>query len=49
MPFPLAYRMLAPVLSWLALLTRSDAAKHVETLVLRREIALLRRHHPRPP
>jgi hypothetical protein len=31
--------MLARVLSWLALLARSDAAKDVEILVLRREVA----------
>jgi transposase InsO family protein len=42
------YLMLARVLSWLALLARSDAAKDVEILVLRHEIAVLRRHHPRP-
>jgi putative transposase len=40
--------MLAHVLSWLALLARSDAAKDVEILVLRHEVAMLRRHHPRP-
>jgi hypothetical protein len=40
--------MLARVLSWLALLARSDAAKNVEILVLRHEIAVLRRHNPRP-
>jgi hypothetical protein len=31
------------VLGWLALLARSDAAKNVEILVLRHEIAVLRR------
>jgi transposase len=40
--------MLARVASWLALLTRSDAAKDVEILVLRHEVAVLRRHHPHP-
>ena len=48
MAFRLAYLMLARVLSWLALLARSDAAKDVEILVLRHEVAVLRRHHPRP-
>jgi transposase InsO family protein len=41
------YLLLARVLSWLMLLARSDAAKDVEILVLRHEIAVLRRHHPR--
>jgi hypothetical protein len=36
------------VLSWLALFARSDAAKDVEILVLRHEVAVLRRHNPRP-
>jgi putative transposase len=40
--------MLARVLSWLALLARPDAAKDVEILVLRHEVAVLRRHRPRP-
>ena len=48
MAFRLAYLMLARVLSWLALLARSDPAKDVEILVLRHEVAVLRRHHPRP-
>ena len=48
MALRLAYRMLARVLSWLALLARSDAAKDVEILVLRHEVAVLRRHNPRP-
>jgi putative transposase len=46
--FRLAYLMLARVLSWLALLARSDSAKDVEILVLRHEVAVLRRHNPRP-
>jgi putative transposase len=44
----LAYLLLARVLSWLALLARSDAAKDAEILVLPHEVAVLRRHHPRP-
>ena len=48
MAFRLAYPMLARVLSWLTLLARSEAAKDVEILVLRHEVAVLRRHHPRP-
>jgi len=46
--FRLAYLMLARVLSWLALLARSDAAKDVEILMLRHEVAVLRRTNPRP-
>src|SRR3954447_23912902 len=44
----LVYLMLARVLSWLALLAHTDAAKDVEILVLRHEVAVLRRHNPRP-
>jgi hypothetical protein len=40
--------MLARALSWLALLARSEAVKDVEILVLRHEVAVLRRHNPRP-
>ena len=36
------------MLSWLTLLARSEAAKDVEILVLRHEVAVLRRHNPRP-
>ena len=45
--FRLAYLILARVLSWLTLLARSDSAKDGEILVLRHEIAVLRRHNPR--
>jgi len=44
----LAYRLLATVLSWLALLARSSSAKDAEIRVLRREVAVLRRINPRP-
>ena len=40
--------MLARVASWLALLARADAAKNVEILVLRHEVAVLRRTNQRP-
>jgi hypothetical protein len=46
--FRLAYLLLTRVLSWLALLARSDAAKDVEILVLRHEVAVLCRGNPRP-
>jgi len=46
--FGLAYLMLARVLSWLALLAGSDAAKDVEILTLRHEVAVLRRRNTRP-
>jgi hypothetical protein len=44
----LAYLTLVRVLSWLVLLARSDAAKDAEILVPRHEVAVLRRHNPRP-
>ena len=40
--------MLVRVLNWLALLARSDAAKDVEILMLRHEVAVLRRTNARP-
>ena len=43
--FGLVYLMLARVLSWLALLARSDGAKNIEILVLRHEVAVLRRNN----
>jgi putative transposase len=44
----LIYLMLVRVLDWLALLARSDTAKDVEILMLRHEVAILRRTNPRP-
>ena len=48
MAFRLTYLMLLRVLGWLALLTRSHASKDVEILVLRHEVAALRRQTPPP-
>ena len=44
----LIYRFGVTVLSWLALLARSSASKNTEILVLRQEVAVLRRVNPKP-
>jgi transposase InsO family protein len=44
----LLYRIFVSVLSWLALLARSQASKNAEILVLRQEVAVLRRTNPKP-
>jgi len=44
----LVYLILVRVLSWLALLIRSDTAKDAEILTLRHEVAVLRRTNTRP-
>jgi putative transposase len=44
----LAYLMLGRVLSWLVLLARSDTTKDAVILVLRHEVAVLRRNNQRP-
>jgi hypothetical protein len=44
----LVYLMLVRLLSSLALLAHSDAAKNAEILTLRHEVAVLRRTNPRP-
>jgi putative transposase len=44
----LIYQMFAKLLSWMVLRTRSDAAKEIEILVLRRQLGVLQRRRPRP-
>src|SRR5215469_15789707 len=41
-------RSLATLLSWLALSARSSASKNAEILILRHEVAVLRRDNPKP-
>ena len=44
----LAYLTLCRSIQLLVLLARGDAAKYLEILVLRRQLAVLRRQSPRP-
>jgi hypothetical protein len=44
----LLYLIFARVCGWLVLLSRSAASKDAELLVLRHEVAVLRRTHQRP-
>jgi hypothetical protein len=44
----LLYLIFTRLTGWLVLLGRSSTAKNVEILVLRHEIAVLRRTHPKP-
>jgi putative transposase len=46
--FRLVYLLMIRVFDWLALLARSDISKDVEILVLRHEVAVLRRQIARP-
>ena len=48
MLFRLVYLAVSRVLAWLALLARSDASKDLEILVLRHELAVLRRQVASP-
>src|ERR1700745_2730332 len=48
MSLRLLYLIFARLCSWLVLLGRSSASKDVELLVLRHEVAVLRRRNPRP-
>ena len=48
MLFRLLYLLMTRLFAWVALLTRSGASKDVEILVLRHEIAVLRRQVARP-
>ena len=42
------YLVFVRLIGWLALMARSSASKDAELLVLRQEVAVLRRQHPRP-
>src|SRR5258706_8172572 len=48
MPLRLIYLVFCRIAGWLALLTRTSAAKDAEILVLRHENAVLRRQNPKP-
>jgi putative transposase len=46
--FRLFYRIFIQLLGWLMLLGRTSLSKNIELLVLRHEVAILRRTNPRP-
>ena len=48
MSLRLLYLIFVQLCGWLVLLGRSLASKNTELLVLRHEVAVLRRTHPRP-
>jgi transposase InsO family protein len=45
---PLIYQMFSKLLSWIVLRSRSDTSKEIELLVLRHQLAVLRRQTRRP-
>jgi putative transposase len=46
--FRLLYLIFIRLLGWLTLLSRASSSKDVEILILRHEVAVLRRTNPRP-
>ena len=48
MVFRLLYLIFVKVVEWLVLLARSSVSKDAELLVLRHEVAVLRRGNPKP-
>ena len=48
MALRLTYLVISKLLSWIVLRTRSDTTKEIEILVLRHQLAVLRRCTPRP-
>ena len=48
MSFRLLYLIFIRLLDWLTLLSHASSSKDVEILILRHEVAVLRRPNPRP-
>ena len=48
MTIRMLYLIFVRLTGWIALLARSAASKDAELLVLRQEVAVLRRQHPKP-
>jgi hypothetical protein len=44
----LLYLIFNQLLTWLTLLPRASSSKDIELLILRHEVAVLRRTHPKP-